>query len=421
MKRILFILALTIVLIGIGVAVYFIIFASSPKLTVNNSGSNFSTNGNLANQAATKGDQTATTGAGTQVAPNLVEITPNPVAGGVGVIDIDPVSSSTVQKVSVASTTASSTTIQATPTAPSLSDVEVRYISRESGNVFAYRAFQRSLTRILNKTLPGIQEASWFADGGTAIVRYLEVVGGREAISTYVLPINGANGFFLQSNLTQAMVAGTNSLFTLATNSSGGTAGIASADGSGSQTLFTSPLSSLVVRQAGAGYMAVTRASSEGDGYVFSISSSGVFTPIVGPLRGLTMLPSPTGKRVLYSYTDGTNYHMSVLDLTTGEIIELPLATFAEKCVWTNESTAVYCGVPNSLDGNMPDDWYQGTATLADRIWRIDLTSRLATLTVDPSVSGKVDIDAVNLTLDPNQRVLVFRNKKDSSLWVYTL
>ena len=73
------------------------------------------------------------------------------------------------------------------------------------------------------------------------------------------------------------------------------------------------------------------------------------------------------------------------------------------------------------MTGNLPDDWYQGATSFTDRIWRIDLTTRLATLVVDPSQAGNVNIDAVNLTIDPNSQVLVFRNKKDSSLWAYSL
>jgi hypothetical protein len=399
MKRILILVSLFVVLVGVSVALYFLFLAPHARLTVDNSGTSFGTNGALL--PAGNNTAVATTGAGTVMGQNLVLITRNPVVAGTAVVDL------------TMSTTSTST--------PPQSDVAVRYIDRQSGNVYEYRAIQRSLTRILNKTLPGIQEASWFADGSTAIVRYLETTGGVESISSYVLPVNGATGFFLQSNLSQALVLAPNSLFTLAINASGSVGGVAKSDGTGAKTVFTATLSSILVHQDGTALIASTKAAAEVGGYAFSISPSGVLTTILGPFRGLTVLPSPDGKSIVYSYTDGTDFHLSILDAGTGASTDLPLQTFAEKCVWASNSLSVYCAIPSSLEGTMPDNWYQGTVTLSDRIWRIDLSNRLATLVLDPHDSAKTDIDMVNLSIDPNQRVLVFRNKKDSSLWAYSL
>ncbi len=129
----------------------------------------------------------------------------------------------------------------------------------------------------------------------------------------------------------------------------------------------------------------------------------------------------PSGQLVLYEYVDSGTYRMGVFNLATGGITQLPVATLAEKCVWTNDNSALYCGIPTSFTGNLPDDWYQGAVSFTDRIWRIDLSTRLATLVVDPMQSGNAAIDVVNPTLDAGDQLLVFRNKKDSSLWAYSL
>jgi hypothetical protein len=272
-----------------------------------------------------------------------------------------------------------------------------------------------------DKTLPGIQEASWLPDGSMAFVRFLtQSPDGSSHINTYALPYTGNGGYFLQQDLDQASVLGSTTVFVLTSGTASSIGAVANADGTNVHTLFTSPLTSLVARAAGAGIIAATKASSELDGYAFSISK-GAFTPIIGPYKGLTVLPSPSGNEILFSYIDGKVFHMATLDLTQGAVTQLPLATLAEKCVWTSDSTALYCAIPTSMTGNLPDDWYQGAVSFTDRIWRIDLTDRLATLVVDPSKAGNVQIDAVNLVLDPESRVLVFRNKKDGSLWAYTL
>ena len=77
--------------------------------------------------------------------------------------------------------------------------------------------------------------------------------------------------------------------------------------------------------------------------------------------------------------------------------------------------------MPRSIEGTLPDDWYQGAVSFSDRIWRVSLDGRIAALIVDPKTVGDVDIDAVNLTIDARADVLVFTNKKDGSLWSYDI
>ncbi len=410
MKRALIIVSILIVVIGVLVGVYFFFFAPSAHLTVSHSTTGFPS-------ASTKSSagQNDSSGAGTVVAPNLVIITAGPVAAGEVAFDIAPVLQSVITPLA---TTSSSTA----PITPSMApgDIEVRYVDRESGNIYAYRVSVRSLTRISNKTLPGVQEVSWLTDGSLAFMRFLTKVGGTEHINTYALPSNGLGGYFLEQDISQALIIGPSTLFTLNTGSGSSVGSTAHADGTNAQTLFTSPLTSIIARVAGSGVMAVTKATSELDGYAFAVTGN-TFTPVLGPLRGLTILPSPSGKQVLFSYVDSNIFHMAILDLSTGSVTKLPLATLAEKCVWASDDSALYCAIPVSITGNQPDDWYQGVSSFSDRIWRIDLNTRLATLVLDPLVNGKVTIDAVNLTLDPNSQVLVFRNKIDSSLWAYSL
>ncbi len=399
MKRALIIAATIIVLLGIGLGLY-LLFKPSAKLTVGSGNAFGDTGSGTAVNGSTGGSNSVQVNIATTVGPNLVKITSGPVSAGEVAFDIPPSSTS-------------STTF--TP-----GDISVRYIDRESGNVYEYRALNRKLSRISNKTLPGIQEASWLPDGSMAFVRFLAPSNGTSHINTFALPFDGNGGYFLQSDLAETIVTGPNSIFTLATSPTNSVGASANADGTNIKTLFGSPLTSIVARAAGTSIITVSKAASEIDGYAFALSN-GVFTPIIGPLRGLTILPSPSGRIVLFSYTDGSALHMSTLNLTDGSVVELPLATLAEKCTWVSDSTALYCAIPSSISGNLPDDWYQGTVSFTDKIWRIDLNTRLATLIVSPSSIGKTDIDAVNLATDPNSQILVFRNKKDSSLWAYSL
>jgi hypothetical protein len=181
-------------------------------------------------------------------------------------------------------------------------------------------------------------------------------------------------------------------------------------------------LSALAVHPTTGNLYATNKPSSQLDGYAFQIDrSSGSFSRILGPFRGLSVLPSKDGKSLLYSYTDGGTYRLRVLDLASRSSTALPVATLAEKCVWSSDGKSAYCAVPTNLQGNQPDDWYQGATVFTDRIWKIDLTDRLATLVLDPSQVGKIEVDAVTLTLDPTEDILVFTDKHSGALYAYDL
>ena len=90
-----------------------------------------------------------------------------------------------------------------------------------------------------------------------------------------------------------------------------------------------------------------------------------------------------------------------LVDTATGETLPLPVATIADKCVWTADDSAIYCGIPvNPSAGlNYPDDWYQGAVSFSDRIWRIQVSGRYAQLVLDFPAEAKSSLDAVALAL----------------------
>ncbi|KND51526.1 MAG: hypothetical protein AB202_03075 [Parcubacteria bacterium C7867-007] len=402
-RRILIIAAAIVVIVGIALAVYFFFFApKSGELII---GDPF---GDTGSGTVEPGSLIEGQGAGTVVGPNFVRITEGPVSEGVVAFGIMiPSEAGTV-----------STTSSSTPLVP---DVAVRFIDRASGNIYSYVAHARTLTRISNKTLPGIQEASWVPNGTLAYVRFITSDSASgEHVATYALPENGEGGYFIEQDLSEARVVGSTGLFTMISNTGGSVGTIAKVDGTGARTLFTSLISSLIVHPAGNTYFAHTKASSQTEGYGFQIIN-GSFNRILGPLNGLSLLPSPSGKSLLYNYVSGGVTRLAVIDLANRNATALPLSTLSEKCVWASELT-VYCGVPTTLSGyKLPEDWYQGAAPFSDRIWRIDMTARVATLVVDPTQVAKTSIDAIALTTDPKEDVLIFTDKKTGSLWLYNL
>lgn len=413
MKRPLLIIAAVIVLIGLIFGAYYL-FSDDATLVV---GDPF---GGLGSGNIIPGQDLPTDGvetnAGEDLAPRFVKVTDGPVAAGTVAFGIQiPIENT--QTVSVGIT---GTSTELTPTTEP--DVEVRFIDRASGNVYAYVAHERTLSRISNRTLPGVQEASWVADGSRAYVRFLTSSAGTEHIDTYALNANGEGGYLLEQNLDQVSVAGTSTLMTLFSGSTGSVATISRADGSAGSTLFSSLISSLVVQPTNGAFYAHNKASAFIDGYGFQINrTTGAFTRILGPLRGLTLLPNPSGTSLVYSYSEGGVFRLRLLDIGSRTSTALPVATLTEKCVWAANGLSVYCAVPTGMQGVLPDYWYQGAVGFTDRIWKIDIAERVATLVVDPGEVAGISVDAIALTVDPTEDILVFSDKSTGALYVYDL
>lgn len=407
-RRLFIIVIAVIVLIAIGIASYFLFFRQQGGLVTDPTGGSFGDAGDY-----TGGGEPPEVGqdqenVGEEFAPSLVRITEGPVAHGSLIL---------LREKTVTITAANGSTTEDIVIVP-----EVRYVERKSGNVYTYRPDERVLTRISNQTLPGIQEAIWTPDGATAFLRFASTnEGGRDIIDTYALGVETETGYLLEANLDQVLVTGTSTVVTFLPSTTGSIATAARVDGANPRTLFTSSLASLHLTPSVAGMTAYTKASAQTEGFGFLISSASVFTRLLGPYRGFTMLPSPSGKSIIYSYLSGQTVTAVLLDVATRTTTALPVAALPEKCVWSKDETAVYCAVPRSMVGTWPDSWYQGSASFSDRVWKIDIEAQNAVLVVDPAAVADTAIDAIALTVDVNDDYLVFTNKKDGSLWAYDL
>lgn len=403
-RKPLIIIASVIVFLGIVAGAYFLLRGSGDLAVSDNPFSGIGSG-----LIDGEGPADMESGAGEELAPNLIRVTDRPVAEGLVAINRISTTSSPIE------------TASGTPAVYEavVNDTEVRFIDRASGNIYRYMAHERSLTRLSNKTLPGVQEASWLPDGSVAYARF---VGEGDTVSSYVLPDSGEGGFFLEQNLSTARATPAGSLLTVLSGTTGSVGALSRSDGTEKRDLFTSALSAIKVYASNGGFFAQTKPSVFLNGYAFQISAaSGAFTRVLGPLRGLSVLPSPDGKFLLYTYVDRGTLRLSLLDMTTRAQIPLPLATLTEKCTWTTDSLSVYCAVPTGLSAGLPDFWYQGAAVLSDRFWKISVTDRLATLIVDPSTIAGVSIDGVSLQTDAQEDMLFFTDKHNGALWAYDM
>ena len=398
MRRALLVIAIVVVLLGGGVWAYFSFFASAPGIAVAPAGSATLPSAGQTNAPGTAFATAAATSSPTPVSARLVKISAGPVVPGEAVVDLPAANAS------------------------SSPDVAVHYIERQSGNVFSYSERTGILTRTSNRTIPGIEMAAWLPDASAAFVRYLSG-DSFGTVNTYALPADGSSGFFLPQDLADVAVS-SSSVLVLASGVNGSSASVMRADGTHTAQVFTTPLSSLRVSFAGKGrYLAFTKPSAALAGDAFIVDGTGRFTRIAGPLNGLVALASPSGTLVLVSSVAGGVMRMELVNTSTGEATGLPVATLADKCAWTADSSALYCAVPQNppLGYAYPDDWYQGAVSFSDSLWKINVTGRYAEFVLDLAKETGSPVDAEALAVDPGATTLVFVDKNDGALWSYAL
>jgi len=402
MRRALIIIAIILVLLGIGVATYFLFFARTAGIVVAPTGRvslPVAGQQEVPDIGIVNTSSTTPVIAPVPVSARLVKISAGPVVLGEVLVDIPAKNAS------------------------SSPDVAINYIERESGNVFSYLTNTKTITRTSNKTIPGIQSASWLPNASLAFVRYLSGTD-FSTINTYALPANGVGGFFLPQNLADIAVSST-SVLTLTSGVNGSVASLERTDGTHAISIFSTPLSALRVSFAGKNqYLAYTKPSATLPGYAFLVSGTGRFSPVVGPQNGLVALASPSGKWVLVSYTLVNAMQMTLINTVTGETFPLPVATIADKCAWMADDSVIYCGIPMNPPADIayPDDWYQGAVHFSDRIWKIQVSGRYAQLVLDfPKETNDDSLDAEAMAINSFGTVLSFVNKNDGSLWGYSL
>ena len=320
----------------------------------------------------------------------------------------------------------------------------VRFLEKSTGNVYESKTDKNTVERISNTTIPKVAEAV-FVKKDTVLLRYLkddsdliETVFGSfatttattagatttrevgtlaELVSTYLTP--NINGLAVSDKKDK--------LFYMTELDSGARGVISNPDGSKGATVFDSPIREWVVQWPKTDTITLnTKASAQLPGYLYFLNTvTGKQKLVLGGWLGLTTLANTNVTKVLYSFNDtaGKMYLQTYKIASDTFSPTLSTPTLAEKCVWSKKNIdIVYCAIPKSLKGGTyPDDWYKGLVSFEDNLWKIDtVTGTTEQILNIFEVAGK-DIDAVNLSIDAEEKFLVFMNKKNFSLWSYAL
>jgi protease II len=131
---------------------------------------------------------------------------------------------------------------------------------------------------------------------------------------------------------------------------------------------------------------------------------------------GLDLLPSKDSRSALLSLTDekGANLESFIYRLETNELINLPVKTLVQKCVWAENNESVYCAYSKELTGagDLPFSYWQGKVKPNDSFAKFNFKTGEFRVYAEDTV-----FDAVNLAISSEEDYLVFVNRADGSLY----
>ena len=397
-KRVLYIIGATLLVLIIGIASYFLFFRQTNTSNTSSGSNPFGTSDGTTGPSQNGGgtpNQPANGGSFISGENGIViwKVYDKPVSGAIA-----------IEK--------GSTTI-------------IRFVDKATGNIYQQDTVKQDLVRISNTTIPKTQDVTWGKDGNSLLFRYEEngiIKSLFGKISTTTVPDQGivSNKYLLEDILGTAALNNQDKLVYLLTSKDITGVVASSLDGSAPSTIFASKLSEWKLSYPKDGSVIITtKASSQTSGFSYLINTkTKSFTKILGEIKGLTTLSDNKVENILYSSSKNASYGLGVYVIKNKTSTSLVPPTFTEKCTWSWSKTLVYCGVPNNAPaGEYPDIWYQGKVTLSDSLWVYDV-ARSTSLEIAKlhDLTGE-DIDVIDISLSSSGKLLLFRNKKDHTLW----
>jgi hypothetical protein len=313
------------------------------------------------------------------------------------------------------------------------SGLKLNFVERASGNVFSADLATGKVERLTNTLLPKTYVAA-FTNDGAVTLRSTDDIGKTTLFAGIVPPKKAPvtaeiatsapvalKGAYLAQNITDLAVnPKAHEMFYILPDPKVGVIGIRSAwDGTGQKRVFESGIIGWRPTWLSDGKIILTQYPAyDIAGSAYTLESTGILTPIIRNIPGLTILPQTSSKT--YIYGTGTNGTLTLYvqkDKKDAEL--LPVKTVADKCVWNpKDNTMAYCAVPNSLgSGDFIDNWLQGRIHTSDTWWEVNTKDDTAQIIFVSDNPYENSIDVIQPTIDQTGSYISFMNGVDLSLW----
>lgn len=305
----------------------------------------------------------------------------------------------------------------------------VRYLERGTGHIYDQPLGGRE-ERVSITTIPRIFEALWSPDGVFLVLSMVRSNLTAETLYGRIVPQADESGVgrldtspLFSNTETTAISPSGSQLLSLSATLSGSNVVVSKPDGTG-RTIWHLPLLEWIVEWPKEETVTLTSkaaAGLPGSLYFLNIKTGNIERKISG-VAGLTTRTNKTSTLVLWGES-GESLVTRITNLVTKAEKDLPFRTLPEKCTWSRINTSIlFCAVPEELPAAAyPDAWYEGRVSFRDKLVSFDFETEELTVLAAPADEARSTVDAVNLSLDAAEEVLVFKNKTDSSLWAVAL
>jgi len=302
----------------------------------------------------------------------------------------------------------------------------VKFVEKATGHIYEMPAITRQISRISNTTIPKSEKIIWGRNANKLLFQYET----DETIKTYYAEVGTStgseraliNGKFLSDNIGEIVSSKiADKILYLLSFPDASSIQVANFDGTNPSNVYASRIKDWLISWQGDGaYIATTKASAGILGYSYIIDSkSKNLSKILGGVLGLTVLADRTVNNILYSDSVQGKIGLNLLNRANKTDTTITPETLPEKCVWGTKNTEIlYCGTPKQIPiGEYPDVWYKGSILFNDDIWKYDTSTGETDVVVDLTEKTKENIDVIDPVLSSDETFLIFRNKRDFSLW----
>jgi len=130
---------------------------------------------------------------------------------------------------------------------------------------------------------------------------------------------------------------------------------------------------------------------------------------------------APNGNAILMSSSvekGGSDISMAVINTDGGGYRNLFIPSIVGKAVWSKNSRMIYYALPGDIPRGsiLPNDYYRKPILTSDTFWKMDTQTAEASRIVDPTDIDQ-SYDAESLTLDTDETMLFFRNRRDGKIY----
>lgn len=291
----------------------------------------------------------------------------------------------------------------------------ILFAIRENGHIARVDFEGKNQESVANITVPGLFDASWAPQKTTVAMSYYEDGVAKNFLNSLA---TGTPSRFLPRSVTSFDWSPDGKSISYLLKRSQDTAlTIATAAGQNAQVVYTTPIPDFTIRWVSPKtILLISRPSGLAPSLVIGFNTTSRNSSILlKDIRGVTLLPLPDASGFIFGQSDerGVAQPLNFYHLRDSKITPLGITTFPEKCTFSKDGKTMYCGVPENISAPAPDEWYKGAVSLSDRIVQVDL----ATNDVTPLANELPHLDVTSPFLTPDSSDLFFKDKNSGTLW----